>query len=147
MKEIKEVKTPSSRQSQRELSRQFLKERLNRGTSQGVARDAHNALVKLSPRQIEDRWGYKWRGLSGAKPLTAEETHRIEKSRSRHQRESGRAAREEFRARTSADKKLAERLNLPEPEVDYQEAHDAGVLYRATEDEIQRQFFEEGSPR
>lgn len=130
----------------RALSREFIKARLNQGTSQGAAREAHNALADLSPSEIARRWGPKWVGLSGAPHVTASESHQIEKSRSHHQRNEGRDKRVERLLNNEADREKAARLRLPEPLGDRQDAHDAGVLYRATREEVYRERFEEGSP-
>ncbi len=126
-------------------SRAFIKERLARGDSAKAVREAHNALSKLTPSQIESRWGRRWKGLSGAPVTTPKEVHRVQSSLSRKERRTRKEVRAEFRIRGEAQADQARILGIPESGFDPQKAHDAGVMYRATEDERYREEFEEGS--
>lgn len=130
----------------RSASRVFIKERLTRGDSARAARLSYNELVSLSPSEIGSRWGARWMSLSGARKTTPKEVHRVQSALSRKDRADRREARATMRLRTEASRTEAAVLGLPEPTADYQKAHDAGALYRATHDERYREQFEEGSP-
>jgi hypothetical protein len=131
--------------SNAKLRRTFVKQRLERGTSARTVRESYNALVSQSPQQIESNWGKSWRKLSGQKPITAKQVHKIQSSLGRKARATRKEARAEMRLRTEATRTEAQVLGLPEPTVDYQKAHDAGALYRATHEERYREVFVEGS--
>jgi hypothetical protein len=128
------------------LARTFIKQRLTRGTGERASREAYNALVRMSPDEIESHWGKAWRKLSGQKPLTAKESHRIYSSLGRKSREARTEARRSNLYRKEASQRMAEYYDNPDLAADPQRAQDAGTMYRATHDERYREVFEEGSP-
>lgn len=129
-----------------ETTRNFVKERLARGDSAATIRRTHAHLISQPPSFFQNKeWGH-YKGLSGADSLSPKEIHRIQSATSRRVRGERKQARATFRARTEASKAEARYLGLPEPTSDYQKAHDAGIEYRATNDERYREQFEEGSP-
>lgn len=128
-----------------ELSRTFIKRRLVHGIGEKAAREAHNALVDLSPTEIEFRWGKAYKGLSGQPKLTPKESHRVYSALSRKERAERTEARRSTRFRTEAMRRQEEYYGR-EFTGDYQTAQDAGTMYRATHDERYREDFEEGSP-
>lgn len=138
------------------MARRFIKTRLERGDSARAIRITFNALVDLSPKEIEQTWGIPRRGggprrtalvkLSGHASITAKEIHKIQSALGRKARKARHEVRFEFKVRRMADEAQNEALGIHEPLIDYQRAHDAGVMYRATNDERYREEFEEGSP-
>jgi len=126
-------------------TRRFVKTRLEAGDSARTIRQTYNHIAAQPPSYFKsEEWG-RWHGLSGAEPITAKEIHRIQSATSRKVRDERRENRASMRVHTESDFKTADYLGLPEPTVDYQEAHDAGMLYRATKDERYREIFTEGS--
>lgn len=129
-----------------EATRRFIKNRLISGDSAAAARKVHNLLTGLSETDAVRRWGWSAKGIVGAQPVTAKDVHRIQSALSKKERAERRETRARMRIRAEADRRQAEVLGLPAPSTDYQRAHDAGVLYRATHEEAFHRIFEEGSP-
>jgi hypothetical protein len=100
----------------------------------------------MSPSRISARWGEDWRGLSGARPLSAKESHRIYSALGKKARLQRKERRESYHYRSKFERERAAANGLDESSVDYQEAHDAGVLYRATQDEQYREIWTRVSP-
>lgn len=128
-----------------DLRRLFIKKQLKQGTSAKEVRDSFNALVRSKPEQIDTRWGKFWRRLSGLAEATAKEVHKFQSSLGRLARAERKTSRAEMAARTASQKLEATILGIPEPTIDAQKAHDAGVMFRATHDEKYREKFTEGS--
>jgi hypothetical protein len=127
--------------------REYVKIRLRRGDSSGAIRVQINYLVAQPPSFFEPRQWRRWRGLSGQKPLTAKEIHRIQSALGRKVRAERKERRLEMRLLTSSAAAMAEARGEPGTTGDAQRAHDAGMLYRVTEDEAYKEIFEqEGSP-
>ena len=129
-----------------EATRRFVKNRLISGDSAATARKVHDLLAGLTESEAVRRWGWSAKGIVGASPVTAKEVHKIQSALSKKERAERRETRALMRIRAEADRRQAEILGLPAPSTDYQRAHDAGVVYRATHEEVFRQVFEEGSP-
>jgi hypothetical protein len=127
--------------------REYVKIRLRRGDSSWAIRAQINYLVAQPPSFFESRPWKRWRGLSGRKPLTAKEIHRIQSALGRKARAERKERRLEMRLRTSSAAAIAKARGEPGTTGDAQRAHDAGILYRVTGDETYKEIFEqEGSP-
>lgn len=127
-------------------SRRFIKNSLRSGTSARTVREAHNALIALTPEQAVKRWGYSAKKVAGSRPVTAKDIHKIQSAMSKSERAERKKNRDEMRGRKRSDEKQAAYYGHPAPTKDYQRIHDAGVLFRATNEEHYRHDFEEGSP-
>ena len=129
-----------------EASRRFIKNSLLSGTSARAVRETHNVLASVTPDEAVRRWGWSAKKVAGSRPVTAKEVHQIQSAMSKRERAERKANRDRMRIRMEADQREAQILGLTPPTSNYQKAHDAGVLFRATNEEHYRHDFEEGSP-
>jgi hypothetical protein len=137
---------PARRRTRDSPLRRFIKERLGRGDSARTVRLTVEHLVAQPKTFFATAEWRRWKALRGERPPSPADIHRVQSALGRKMREERKIVRAEFRGRTEADRNEALILGLEEPRVDFQAAHDAGILYRATHDEHYREVFTEGSP-
>ena len=131
----------------RTVKQTFIRRLLCSGTSPETIRDAYNALASLSPEHAVKRWGYSAREVAGSGPITVSDVRRVLRLLPDGDRAERDLALSEMNLRVEADRREAERIGLPAPTKSYQRAHDAGVFYRATQDEEPPEPYpEDGEP-